>query len=78
MCGLACPLPLLKTKQALRHLPPGAALRVLATDPGSVRDFRVFCTQAGHGLQSRQSDDGVYCHDILKHDPRFPLEETTA
>lgn len=45
--GLACPLPLLKAKQALNKLDAGQLLRVLTTDPGSVRDFKVFALQSG-------------------------------
>ena len=41
--GLACPLPILKTKKALSELPKGAKLEVLATDPGSLPDFTAFC-----------------------------------
>ena len=48
--GLACPLPLLKAKQGLRHLVLGEVLEVLATDAGSWRDFHAFAQQAGHGL----------------------------
>jgi TusA-related sulfurtransferase len=48
--GLACPLPLLKAKQALNRMQSGEQLRVLATDPGSQRDFRVFAEQSGHQL----------------------------
>lgn len=54
--GLTCPMPLLKAKQALNRLPSGALLRVIATDPGSVRDFEVFARQSGHELiESSQS-----------------------
>jgi tRNA 2-thiouridine synthesizing protein A len=54
--GLTCPMPLLKAKQALNRLPAGALLKVIATDPGSVRDFEVFARQSGHELiESRQS-----------------------
>ena len=56
--GLTCPMPLLKAKQALNRLAPGAVLEVLATDPGSERDFEVFARQSGHGLlQSRRDGD---------------------
>ena len=41
--GLSCPLPVLKANKALRGLPPGAALVVLATDPAARRDFPAFC-----------------------------------
>lgn len=56
--GLNCPLPVLKAKKALASLQGGQTLRVIATDPGSVKDFDAFCKQAGHGLlESRQIDD---------------------
>ncbi|MFT6432400.1 MAG: TusA-related sulfurtransferase [Candidatus Azotimanducaceae bacterium] len=48
--GLTCPLPLLKAKQALNKLASGEVLSVISTDPGSVRDFKVFCDQSGHQL----------------------------
>ena len=48
--GLECPMPLLKAKRALNAMSPGQYLRVLATDQGSVRDFRVFTEQSGHVL----------------------------
>lgn len=48
--GLTCPLPVLKANKALRALAPGARLVVLATDPASVKDFRVFAAETGHAL----------------------------
>lgn len=48
--GLSCPLPLLKAKQALNRLQPGEVLKVLATDAGSVRDFKAFTDQSGDQL----------------------------
>ena len=51
--GLACPMPLLLAKRALNAMQVGQRLRVLATDQGSVRDFRVFAEQSGH-LPARQ------------------------
>ena len=53
--GLACPLPILKTKKALSELPKGAKLEVLATDPGSVPDFTAFCESTGMCSSSRAS-----------------------
>jgi tRNA 2-thiouridine synthesizing protein A len=54
--GLNCPMPLLKAKKALNELPAGSMLRVIATDPGSVRDFEVFARQSGNALlESKQS-----------------------
>jgi tRNA 2-thiouridine synthesizing protein A len=48
--GLNCPLPILRTKKALNAMNSGQLLRVLATDPGSVRDFQAFSKQTGHDL----------------------------
>lgn len=60
-CGLQCPMPLLKAKRALNGLAGGEQLRVIATDPGSVRDFEVFSAQSGHKLlESRQDGERYY------------------
>ncbi len=64
--GLDCPLPLLKAKQALNKLSSGERLRVLATDAGSVRDFRVFAEQSGHQLLESSERDGVYSYLLQK------------
>ena len=48
--GLACPLPILRTKKALATLKSGQVLHILATDPGSVKDFQAFCRQTGNEL----------------------------
>lgn len=50
--GLNCPLPILRTKKALTELQSGQVLKVLATDPGSVKDFQTFARQTGHQLLS--------------------------
>jgi len=63
---LRCPLPLLKAKQALRNLPEGTLLRVLATDAGSVRDFQAFCQLSKHELLYFAEDRGVYCYVLKK------------
>jgi len=65
-CGLHCPMPLLKAKQALNGMVAGQRLRVQATDSGSVRDFRVFCQQSGHVLLSFEESDGVYIYLLQK------------
>jgi tRNA 2-thiouridine synthesizing protein A len=64
--GLKCPMPLLKAKKALNELAPGALLRVLATDPGSVRDFEVFSRQSGHELLESSESDGRYEYLLRK------------
>lgn len=64
--GLSCPLPVLRANKALRGLPPGALLTVLATDPASQRDFAAFCAETGHGLVSSSEADGVYRYVLRK------------
>lgn len=48
--GLACPLPILRTKKALATMQTGQVLRIVATDPGSVKDFEAFSHQTGNEL----------------------------
>jgi tRNA 2-thiouridine synthesizing protein A len=48
--GLNCPLPILRTKKALSDMSSGQVLRVVATDPGAVRDFEAFARQTGNTL----------------------------
>ena len=66
--GLNCPMPLLKAKRALNALAPGEQLRVIATDPGSVRDFQVFAEQSGHALLESEENDGRYTYLLRKKD----------
>jgi tRNA 2-thiouridine synthesizing protein A len=58
--GLNCPLPVLRTKKALNEMRSGQVIRILATDPGSVRDFEAFCRQTGNKLLDRGEADGVF------------------
>ncbi len=60
--GLNCPLPILKAKKALSELSSGQVLKVVATDPGSVRDFQAFARQTGNELveQSTQGDEFIH------------------
>jgi tRNA 2-thiouridine synthesizing protein A len=48
--GLNCPLPILRAKKALTDMNAGQVLKIVATDPGSVRDFQAFCKQTGNEL----------------------------
>ena len=48
--GLNCPLPILRAKKALKDIPMGGTLEVLATDPGAVKDFEAFCRTTGNEL----------------------------
>ena len=60
--GLNCPLPILKTKKALAEMTSGQVLRVMATDPGAVRDFQAFAKQTGNELlgQSEANKEFVF------------------
>ncbi len=58
--GLNCPLPIIKTKKALKDLAVGGTLEVLATDPGSVADFAAFCRTTGNELVEQGQDGGTY------------------
>jgi len=58
--GLNCPLPILRAKKALADLASGKVLRVLATDPGSVKDFQAFAKQTGNELLSHAETDKVF------------------
>jgi len=64
--GLKCPLPVLRTKKALKALAPGAEVEVLATDPGSVKDFQAFCETTGDTLLEWREDAGVFTYRIRK------------
>jgi tRNA 2-thiouridine synthesizing protein A len=58
--GLACPLPIVKTRKALNELTTGQVLRVVATDPGSVADMKAFAEQTGHELLSSAQEGREY------------------
>ncbi len=64
--GLACPMPIAKTAQAMRELTPGDVIESLATDPGSVPDFKAWCTSTGNELLEQTEEGGVYRFLIRK------------
>ena len=64
--GMNCPLPILKTKKAMKDLGSGDTLEVLSTDPGSVKDMEAFCKSTGNTLLSSGEADGVYTYEIQK------------
>ena len=64
--GLNCPLPILRLKKALAELEGGQVIKVLATDPGSVKDFQAFAKQTGHELLSHAESDGVHTYFMKK------------
>ena len=55
--GLNCPLPILRAKKALTDMMSGQVLKILATDPGSVKDFQAFSKQTGNPLLSSETAD---------------------
>ena len=64
--GLRCPLPVLRAKKALRTLPPGGALEVLADDPLSPVDFAAFCQASGDALVENVESAGAFRFLIRK------------
>ena len=60
--GLNCPLPILKAKKALAEMASGEVLRVVATDPGSMRDFQAFARQTGNELVEQNTVGDDYIH----------------
>jgi tRNA 2-thiouridine synthesizing protein A len=64
--GLNCPLPILKLRRAIRDIPAGEVLRLLATDPGAVGDVQSFCKMSGNQLLEWKEDAGVLSFDIRK------------
>jgi tRNA 2-thiouridine synthesizing protein A len=58
--GLNCPLPILRAKKALKDMPTGDTLQVLATDPGAVKDFEAFCRTTGNELVESKVEGKVY------------------
>ncbi len=64
--GMNCPLPVLRANRSLRAMPPGAKLRVLATDRAAVADFRAFCRETGHSLMAFSEEAGVFSFTIRR------------
>ncbi|HCG39765.1 sulfurtransferase TusA family protein [Stutzerimonas kunmingensis] len=64
--GLDCPMPLLKAKLELNRMSSGAVLKVIASDPGSQRDFRSFAKLAGHALLHEEVEGGLYRYWLRK------------
>ncbi len=64
--GLNCPLPILKAKKALAEMQSGEVLKVVATDPGSVRDFQAFARQTGNELVEQASGGDEFVHFLRR------------
>jgi tRNA 2-thiouridine synthesizing protein A len=60
--GLNCPLPILRTKKALNDMASGEVLRIVATDPASLRDFQAFSRQTGNALIDQSESDGTFTY----------------
>ncbi|OFZ90112.1 MAG: preprotein translocase subunit TatC [Betaproteobacteria bacterium RBG_16_64_18] len=64
--GLGCPLPILKSKKSLSDMASGQVLKIVATDPGSVKDMQAFCKQTGNELLSSVEDNKTYFFFVRK------------
>jgi tRNA 2-thiouridine synthesizing protein A len=64
--GLNCPLPILKAKKALTDMLSGEVLKVVATDPGSMRDFQAFARQTGNALIEQTSGEKEFVHYLRR------------
>ena len=66
LCGLKCPLPILKIRRAMQSLRRGDVLDILATDPGIVRDLPDYCAYSGHKILRQHEENGVYAFTLEK------------
>ena len=64
--GLSCPMPIVKTAQAIKVVGPGELIEVLATDPGSVKDFAAWSKSTGNPIVEQSTDGGIY-RFVLRH-----------
>jgi TusA-related sulfurtransferase len=64
--GLNCPLPILKAKKALTDMVSGELLKVVSTDPGSVRDFQAFARQTGNELVEQTTVSSDFVHVLRR------------
>ena len=64
--GLACPLPVVRTKKAIDDMNPGEVLEVRATDKGSMADLKGWASRTGHQYVGLKEENGIYRHFIRK------------
>ena len=64
--GLSCPLPILRAKKALAELASGQVLKIVCTDPGSIRDFKAFAKQTGNELLAQETAGGEFIHFLRR------------
>jgi TusA-related sulfurtransferase len=76
--GLNCPLPILKAKKALAGMSSGEVLKVVATDPGSMRDFQAFARQTGNELLEQSSANAEFVHFLRRRGRSAALPSVAA
>ena len=64
--GLSCPLPILKTKKSLADMASGQILKIVSTDPGSIKDMQAFANQTGNALLSSVEENKTYIFFMQK------------
>ena len=64
--GLNCPLPILKAKKSLNEMTSGQLLKVVSTDPGSIRDFQAFARQTGNELMEQETVGTDFIHVLTR------------
>ncbi|HEU0201959.1 MAG TPA: sulfurtransferase TusA family protein [Burkholderiaceae bacterium] len=64
--GLNCPLPILRAKKALADMMSGQVLKIVATDPGSIRDFQAFARQTGNQLLGQFTVEREFIHYLKR------------
>jgi len=65
--GLNCPLPILRTKKSLNDMVSGQVLKIVATDPGSVKDFEAFAKQTGNELLLSETANKEFIFFMKRH-----------
>jgi tRNA 2-thiouridine synthesizing protein A len=64
--GMNCPVPILRSKKAIGEIASGQVLKVVATDPGSVKDMQAFANQTGNELLGSGESSGIYTYFLRK------------
>ena len=64
--GMLCPLPVVKTSQAIKTIEVGQVLKMISTDPGAPPDMEAWSRQAGHEILESSEEDGVYIFTFLR------------
>ena len=65
-CGMFCPVPIIKTSEALRNLNSGSLIEVISDDPAIEFDMPAWCKSTGHKIESWSLEDGVYTYLVRK------------